>query len=541
MKPLQHAVLAASLVLAACGGGSDAGSPSPGPGPAPAAFTLELERTLVPVGQGAIASLTVTAVRSAGFTGAIELSVTGLPAGVTVPAATIASNASSADLALVAASDAPHSLPSAVTVKGTSGADSATKTATVTVFGAAGSLDTSFGGGAVVTPVGIGEDFAEAIAVQPDGKIVVAGSTTGVSGTDVAVVRYERDGALDAGFGQGGKAVVEAGNGDSKALAIALQPDGKIVLAGHADGGASGTDFLVVRLLADGKPDPAFGTQGRALVALGNGVDKARAVAVQPDGKIVVAGDSAVDLGGQDLAIARLTAAGAPDAAFAGGKGFVTTPVKSGTGSDVAYAVALATVDGETRIVVAGGEGDFVVARYTAAGALDASFAGDGIVSNVFGTSIGSAYAIAVQPDGKVVAAGHAGHDFALLRLDGAGAPDAGFGTAGKIVAPVSATNWDEATAVAVQADGRVVAGGWVYSGAGSSADFAVLRFLDDGKPDTAFGTAGRTVTPVAGAKSDSAHALALQADERVPTTRILLAGGANGANNDFAVSRYWP
>jgi len=540
MKPTSLAALLTTLTLAACGGGDSGGAPNPGPGPDPAAFTLSLERHEVPVGQGAIASLTVSAVRAAGFSGAIELSVAGLPSGVTVPAASLPANATSVDLAFVAAQDAPHSLPTTVTVRGTSGAASATQTAFVTVFGAPGAVDTSFGGGSVVTPVGAGEDFAEAMAVQPDGKIVVVGSSSGVAGTDVAVLRYDRDGVLDAGFGTGGKVVTEAGAGDSQALAVALQPDGKIVVAGAANGGASGLDFVVLRYLADGRPDPSFGTGGQVLVPFGNGTDRARAVAVQPDGKIVAAGEADVATTGNDFALVRLDASGDLDGGFgAGGK--VTTAVKSGNGRDVVWSLALVTVAGETRAVAAGGDGDFTLVRYTAAGVPDASFSGDGIVSNVFGTSIGSAYAVAAQADGKLVVAGHAGHDFALLRLDGAGAPDGGFGTGGKVVVQISATNWDEATAVAVQPDGRIVAGGWVYAGNSSAGDFAVLRLLEDGTPDGSFGTAGRVVTPVAGAKSDSAHALALQPDPRVPSTRILLAGGASGSNFDFALTRYWP
>lgn len=536
MKPTKPLLLLA-LVLshAACGGGDGA---APDPGPAPDAFTLTLEHHEVPIGQGAMTSLGVTVTRAQGFTGAVELEVTGLPAGVTVLPATIAADRTTADLALVAAGDAPQSLPTPVTVRGTSGADSATRSALVTVLGGPGDLDETFGGPAA-TPIGIGEDFAEAVAVQADGKIVVVGATTGVGGTDVAVVRYLRDGGLDEGFGVGGKVVTTAGTGDSQALAVALQPDGKIVVAGFANGGATGTDFLVLRYLADGRPDAAFDGDGQVLVPFGAGVDKARAVAVQPDGKLVVAGDAAGATTGQDLALARLGATGALDGGFGEG-GKVTTPVKSGTGTDIAYAVALVTVSGETRAVVAGGEGDFVVARYTAAGALDGSFAGDGLVSGVFGSTIGSAYAIAASPDGGVVAAGHVGHAFALFRLDANGAPVDGFGDEGTVITPVG-TSWNEATAVALQEDGKVVAAGWADPPVGTASDFAVVRLTELGVRDGGFGDGGQVVTPVAGAKDDVAHALALQPDERVPTTRIVLAGSANDSNNDFAVRRYWP
>jgi len=146
-----------------------------------------------------------------------------------------------------------------------------------------------------------------------------------------------------------------------------------------------------------------------------------------------------------------------------------------------------------------------------------------------------------VQADNKIIVVGHANNDFALLQLKEDGTDDTTFGGSGAIVTKVSATNWNSATAVTRQADGKVVVGGWVYSGGGSSADFVVARYTTEGVLDNGFGTAGMTITPVApGTKDDAGRAILLQIDDRVPTVRSIVAGSANDSNYDFAVTRYW-
>jgi len=221
--------------------------------------------------------------------------------------------------------------------------------------------------------------------------------------------------------------------------------------------------------------------------------------------------------------------------------------VAGGSATDAIYALALQPVNGELRILAMGGEGDFMGARYLPNGALDTGFAINGRMTRLFGETlgpvIGAARAITVLPDGKAIVAGHLHHDFTVVRLNLAGQFDGGFGThgAGYLVQPVSATNWDEATAVARQADGKLVIGGWAYEGNSSSGNFAALRLNADGSPDSTFGAAGTVMTPTAaGTKNDIAHALTLQVDERVPTVRAIQAGEANASNHDFSVIRLW-
>jgi len=543
MSPRHKWILSTTVVLlaacSACGDDSKP-DPEPTPQPTPARFSLAVANDKVPVLQGATNTVTVTVTRETGFTGAVALAFSGLPTGASASSATIASDATKADILISAAATAPHSLPTTVTVTGTSGEASATKTFTVTVRGPAGSVDTSFASGKAITTVGQSEDYAEALAVQPDGKVIVVGRTAAAT-TDFAVVRYNRDGDLDTGFGTGGKVTTPINAASDEAYAVALQGDGKILVAGTTEVSASGYDFALVRYNADGSLDTGFGTGGKVTTAFGNGPDKAYAIAVQPDGKIVIGGEATFTATGYDFALARYNADGSLDTGFGTG-GKVTTSLKADTGRDVVFSLAQQTVGGQPRIVAVGGDGDFLLARYTSAGALDTGFGTGGKVVGLFGSVIGSARASALTADGKLVVAGDANDGFALVRLTEAGALDTSFGTAGKVITQVNEGNSDVATALAVQSDGKLVVGGWTYTGGSSSGDFAVLRFEATGAPDTTFGSGGTVTTPVAsGTKSDQAKAAALQVDERVPVTRILLAGSANEANNDFAVTRYWP
>ncbi len=535
-------MLAALLSLAACGGG-DVGTVNIGtpvePVPQPAPFTLSLSADKALVLQGTSATVTVTVSRQAGFDGEVQVALANLPAGVTAASATIAAGATTASVTLQAAAGAPHSLPTTVQVTGIAGARSASQGLMLTVRGPAGSIDTSFAaGGRALTAVGAGEDYANVAAVQADGRVIVAGSSATNTGTQISLVRYGRDGSLDSSFGNAGRVMPAMGaQGNDQALAIALQPDGRILVAGRSDG-----DFVLLRFNADGSADVGFGSAGRVRIDFAGGTDVARALLVMPDGKIVIGGEagSAGNTSGIDFALARCNPDGSLDAGF-GSAGKLTTPMKSGSGSDVVHALALQTVAGAPRILAVGGDGDFMAARYTEAGALDAGFGSGGRVVGLFNASIGSANAVTLMPDGRAVLAGHIGHQTALVRLNLDGSLDASFGAGGRVAQVSPTLSWNEATAVVRQADGKLVIGGWMYTGASSSADFAVLRLLDNGLADPGFGTQGLVIAPMAGGTlNDQAHALVLQADERLPAVRAIQAGEANGANHDFVVTRFW-
>ncbi len=543
--------LTALAALSACGGGGS-GTPGTGSGgdapppPPPADFTLTLSTDRTLVIQGRTAELTATVTRRNGFTGAVTVSLKNLPAGVTAAPVLIGAGATSTKVTLAAATTAPHSLPTAGSAEGSAGTLKDTEPLTVTVGGEPGVLDTSFNGGKQIVAVGDGEAYATAMAVQADGKVITVGRTSTIAGgTDFAVLRHGRDGTLDTTFGNGGKVTtaIAAGTGSDMAQAVAVQPDGKIVVAGTTAVSGTDLDFVLVRYLADGRLDTSFGNGGKVVTSFGPSTDHLNAIALQDDGKIVVAGDS--DRGstttGVDFALARYLPNGTLDNSFGNG-GTVITPIRAQSSRDSAYALLLQTVGNEQRIVAVGGEGDFVAARYTAGGALDQGFGSGGKIAALFGNAtIGAAQAVTLAGD-KLVLAGQIQNDVALARLNADGSLDAGFGTGGKVITPVSATNWDTATALVRQADGKLLAGGWVYEGGSSSANFALARYSAEGVLDTGFGAQGLVVTPMASnARSDSGRAVVLQADPRVPTVRALQAGEANeGGGFRFALLRYW-
>ena len=546
------AAMALLAVLTACGGGSSDPVTAPGggtsdpagtpPPPAVAGFTLALSTQKAVILQGSSVTLDATLTRDPGFDGAVDVALTGLPAGVSAGTVNIAKGATTAHITLQADAAAPHSLPTETAVKGVSGTMSSTQAVTVTVRGLPGALDTSFGaGGKSITNIGA-DDYAEAMAVQPDGKLVVAGHANmgGATGTDFVLVRYQRDGAIDTTFGTAGKVSTDIAGGSDQAFAIALQADGKIVVAGSSDVSPKGKSFALVRYNADGSLDASFGTGGKVVTSFGSQSDTAYAVAVQADGRIVAGGHTNTALRGIDFALARYQTNGALDTSF-GNNGQVITPVHGLNARDSIYALALQTSGGETKIVAAGGEGDFTIVRYNANGSVDAGFGIGQRLDGAFGSVIGAARAVIVTAENKIVVTGHVDHDFALLQLSEDGIADESFGGSGRVITKVSATNWDEAHAVVRQADGKLVVGGWVYAGNGSAGDFVVARYNTNGMLDADFGTAGITITPVApGSKADEGRALVLQADDRVPTVRSILAGSANDANSDFAVTRYW-
>jgi uncharacterized delta-60 repeat protein len=371
----------------------------------------------------------------------------------------------------------------------------------------------------------------------------VGRTSTVARGRDIAITRHLRDGTLDEGFGNGGTVVtaIAPDDGADEARAVLIQPDGKIVIGGYSDASGTDMDFLVARYNADGTLDTSFGDAGKKVTNIGDGTDMVFTLALQPDGKIVAGGSAAFSQStGQDFALIRYNTNGSLDAGFGVG-GKVTTAINTFGSNELIYAITLQPVGGETRIVAVGGEGTFIAARYTSSGLLDPDFGDGGKIRALFESTIGSAESVTLTDDNKIVIAGHIGHEFSLVQLNTDGSLDTAFGTEGRVVTPVSDINWDEATAVVRQADGKLLVGGWVYEGYGGNGNFAVLRYNADGTSDAEFGVGGRVITPVApNGGRDSGRALALQSDERVPTVRLLQAGEATDGSYKFALVRYW-
>jgi uncharacterized delta-60 repeat protein len=352
----------------------------------------------------------------------------------------------------------------------------------VTAQAAPGELDPSFGvGGKVITEVGDGR--ASAVALQSDGKAVVAGSGSG----HFAIARYRPDGSLDSTFGTGGKVITQVGGIFDSAAAVAIQADGKIVAAGGTAPGGFCCQFALVRLNRDGTLDASFGNGGTVTTAVG-GAASVAALAIQGDGRIVAAGGL---MFGSAVVLARYNADGSLDSSF-DGDGTVATAF--GGVADRASAVA---IQEDGRIVAAGAGGpanDFILARYLLDGSLDASFGTGGKVATDFG-GFDRGNAASLQPDGKIVVAGVGGFfaRFALARYEVDGNLDAGFGSGGKVTTSFTGDNIESANGVAIQQNGKIVAAGDAFVGADSS--FALARYNPDASLDSTFGNGGKIMT----------------------------------------------
>jgi len=336
-------------------------------------------------------------------------------------------------------------------------------------FGQPGSLDGDFDAdGKVITSIAGGHNFANAVAIQPDGKIVVAGS----SSDKIMLARYYPDGSLDNSFGQDGIVTTEITTEDY-ASSVVMQPDGKIIVTGGAF-----ESICVVRYNLDGSLDSSFGSGGIVINRIGE-FASGNSVVLQADGKILIGGDA-----------------------------------------------------------LFGSDKNFVILRYNINGMLDNTFSFDGTVTTDFNGREDMARSIRVQTDGKIVVAGRSGDltihedsDFAAARFNTDGTLDNSFGTNGKVTTDFLG-DYDYGTSMVLQPDGKILIAGGLIRGKGNF-DFATLRYNIDGTLDNTFNGDGRSITTI-GIGLDYANSMTLQFDGK-----ILLAGTAsNSSDNDFALVR---
>jgi uncharacterized delta-60 repeat protein len=398
-------------------------------------------------------------------------------------------------------------------------------------FTSGGVLDTTFGDAGVVSFDFAGSSYAQAVAIQPDGKIIALGGTAPAS---FALVRYNSDGSLDPSFGYFGRVTTTIGLGSS-ANAMQLQPDGRIVTAGYYyytnfSGNVFG--FALVRYNANGSLDTSFGTDGKVSTSFGPSEDYATGLAPQTDGKIVAVGNTQVDSINHifNIAVARYTADGLLDTSF-GGTGKLVAQVAAG--QSMASAVV---VQADGKIVV-GGYGqvgtatDFALLRFLPGGSLDNSFGSFGRVTTDFGAT-NSAYgnALALQPDGKIILAGRVMLGslgvVALARYNRDGTPDPSFGTGGKLTTQVGIA-YDYANSVAVMPNGKILVAG--RSQQGNEDNFAILRYLPNGALDGSYGIGGKMLVSFADG-GDAANALAID-----QIGRAVVAGSAGSI---FGIAR---
>jgi len=404
-----------------------------------------------------------------------------------------------------------------------------------------GAADLTFGnGGSVMTDFSGNYDWITDVLVQSDGKILAVGGAETADDTDhFALARYNSDGSLDQSFGTEGRVVTTDARLEV-ATSVATLPEGKILVAGSAYAG--GADFGLARFNSDGSLDSSFGSGGMVITNLG-GADYCSSLIVQPDGKILLGGN-----GGQgkrqapSFIVVRYNSDGRKDLSF--GKGGVSE-IRFSDGFDQAYAMALQP-DG--KIVLAGSSDfnnektPFAVARINSDGSLDETF-GDGgkFTLNFFGTD-NEVRSVALQSDGKILLAGWADRKelrpevFALARLNSNGSLDKSFGNRGKVTDELFGRG-GQASAIKIQPGGKIVVAG--YAGSDNAFtpvfDFAVFRYNADGALDTSFGTGGLLITDLHHV-FDFGNAMAFQ-----PDGKIIVAGGSDdiGIESDFALVRY--
>jgi len=397
---------------------------------------------------------------------------------------------------------------------------------------APGDLDASFGtDGKVATSIGSGSSNDEAfgVALQSDGKIVVAGYSFTGSNEDFSVVRYNANGTLDTSFNVTGKVTTAIGGLGDVGQGVVVQSDGKIVVAGYSWNG-SNEDFAVVRYNANGSLDTSFNGTGKVTTAIGSSADRGQSVVMQSDGKIVVAGSTANS--DNHFALVRYNANGTLDTTF-NGTGKVSTTLISSEG---AKSVALQS-DGKivvTGSVFNGTDYDFALLRYNANGTLDTSFGGTGSVVTPMGNGADGGNTVAVQSNGKILVAGEAFNglddDFALARYNTNGTLDTTFNGTGKVITPVGVSR-DIGRSMAVQSDGKIVVAG--HASVGNYADFALVRYNANGTLDTTFNGTGKVTTPIS-SHNDEGKGVAVQSDGK-----IVVAGSAIYGTPDFALARF--
>lgn len=412
--------------------------------------------------------------------------------------------------------------------------------AAVSAWGAAGELDTTFQTTGFVKTEVRGDDHAYSMAVQVDGKVVVVGSTLSADYTnsDFAVVRYLASGALDTTFGTGGKVMTGIGTGNDIAFDVAIQADGKIVVAGETnDSSGSNANFAVVRYNANGTLDTTFNMTGKVVTGIGSLDDYATCIGIQSDGKIVVGGYTYVSADSTNFALARYNTNGVLDTTF-NTTGKVSTDLG---GVEVAEALI---VHGTGKILVAGFTGNVAgdytnsaLVRYNANGSLDTTFNTTGKVITNMGPTYNYIDAIAVQADGKIVTAGsmvEAG--LGVARYTTSGALDTTFNSTGKVMAHfIGAGEGDVVHGVTIQGDGKIVVAG--STRIADEDDVALVRFTSSGTMDTGFGNSGVAINNFsADAGADIAYAVRVLSDGT-----LMVAGdtATSAAGYDFLMAKY--
>lgn len=416
-------------------------------------------------------------------------------------------------------------------------------------------LDTSFGeDGKVTFSLGHFSDQALAVAIQSDGKIVVAGSSSNGSNLDFALARYNSDGSLDTSFNYDGTVTTLGGSDDDVINSIALQEDGRIVAGGYSANGTD-RDFAILRYNSDGTLDSDFGSNGMTIVSVSNENDEITSLAIDDDGRIIVTG-YVTGTNGRIVSVSRYNNDGSVDSDF-GDQGMVLTSI-----GDDAVAESI-TLQSDGKIIIAGtySEGDqteLMVLRYLSSGTLDTSFGTEGQAIPVSSQTPHEGYSVQVQDDGAIVVAGSAGdsgeRDAALFRFTNEGKPDESFGENGVMITSASEED-DVALAVVIEGSTIYMSG---YSMTNDKLDFLYVSYKEDSTEQEETGeqvsstdeegqpslskeeqnqseTEATTTTTSFSSDDDISYALALKSDGTV----VAVGSTEESGVSSFAIAQY--
>ena len=443
----------------------------------------------------------------------------------------------------------------------------------INVAATAGDLDVTFGaGGKVVTDFKAGApDQAIGVTLQPDGKIIAVGTTAmqplfgdptaDTSMADFAIARYNSDGSLDSTFGNGGKVTTDFFGHHDVAFAVKVQTDDKILVVGYASHPGFDDDMALARYNSDGTLDSGFGTGGKVTTDIFGDYDAAYSFIVLPAGKIIAVGTTWRSTSQDDLALVCYNPDGSLDTSFgSGGK----VAVDMGTNVDD---IAVGSLFASGKIVVVGftnstlftnngalrpniyGDGDFAIARLNLTGSLDTGFGNGGKVITDLAGGEDAAVAAALQPDGKIIAAGTMGgtsHDFALVRYNPDGSLDTTFGSGGKVSTDFGGGH-DIAFSLVLQPDGKIVATGVVGmnlalaapqhapDAVAPHAQFGLARYNPDGSLDATFGSGGKIITDFFGTNGFDMNSVQ-QSDGKMVVVGSVYT---SPSDSSFALARY--
>jgi uncharacterized delta-60 repeat protein len=398
----------------------------------------------------------------------------------------------------------------------------------------AGTLDNMFDAdGIVTTAIGTANAFATSMAIQADGKLLLCGSSNNGNNNDFTIARYLENGLPDTDFNMSGKAQLDINAGDDFPEGIVVNPDDQKIIVGGYSFNGNGFDFSLAQFLPDGKPDLTFGENGKAIMPVGT-TAFAKGIALQKDGRIILAGYSSLTT--NQFTLVRWLEDGSPDFSF-DGDAIVTTPI--GTNAATASCIMIQPDD---KILVAGQafndltfRWEAAVVRYNADGSPDGSFGDNGISIMANLNKDLFINAIAIDDNGKIIAAGYTGtspsnNQFALIRYQPDGRPDSLFGANGLLITPFSNQN-NQANAILIQSDYKLIVGGTAEEN--GTDQFALARYDSTGSPDPSFGNGGKVTTPIgliAGLNS-----LLFDFNGRIVASGSTL----NGNNFQFTAARY--